>query len=207
MKKLLLVAISLMLLGLPNAQARNSAASYDTGYYSQQEFVQAYNSSTATIYRDFIVGLDTTQAINPNVHLGQYVTEQTGSTTDSIFVFGVADETIPGGQLGRICIRGPHKVAYHKSSGAEGIGWSISAGSTVSQCANNVTTYTNPVGGPTVNGGTACPYSTATGTAGGMIGYVLNTTVTTDTGDQGQTSSGNTTGAEYWIWIDPQVLR
>ena len=113
MRKLLLLGISLLLLGLSNVQAMNSAASYDSKYWSQQVFVQAYNNSTGTIYRDFVVGLDTTPAINPNVNLGQYITQNASSVTDNIYVFGVADETIPAGQLGRIAIRGPHKVVVN----------------------------------------------------------------------------------------------
>lgn len=215
---LLVLAFSLLILGIPNVHARNSAASYDNKYYSQQEFVQAYNNSTATIYRDYVVGLDVnssginngaTPGINPNNNLGQYVTEVTGSTTDSIYVFGVSDETIPAGQLGRICIRGAHKVNYI-STAAPLAAPTTTVGTAVSQCKNNVAMINtqNATTGP-INGGVACPYSTATGTAGGMIGYILSSTATTDTGDSGQSTSvsSNTTGSEYWIWVDPQVLR
>ena len=215
MKKLLsLVAISLMILGLSNAQARNSAASYDAKYYSQQEFVQAYNSSTASIYRDYVVGLDTsatgaTTVVNPNVSLGQYVTTTTGSTTDSIYVFGVADETIPAGQLGRICIRGPHKVIVLPVTSSQGA-ISATAGSVFSQCKYNVSAFSvNGTTSGVISGGFACPYSTATGTAGGMIGYTLSATATTDTGDVGQSTNAQsfTTSSEYWTWIEPHTIR
>ena len=201
-----------MLLGLPNAQARNSAASYDNKYYSQQEFVAAYNDSTGPMYRDYVVGLDTlavgaTTLVNPNVSLGQYITEATSSTTDNINVFGVIDDSvIPAGQLGRVCIRGPHKVQAYTGNGAA----ALTIGQVVSQCKNNTgAMLANGLPANALNGGVACPYSTATGTAGGMIGYVLNATTTTDTGDAGQTTNtqSNTTGSEYWAWIDPQVLR
>lgn len=200
MKKLLLIAISLMVLACSNAQARNSASTYDNKYYSQQEFVQGYNSSTGTIYRDFVVGLDTTQTINPNSNLGQYITQATSSTTDNLYVFGVADETIPAGQLGRICIRGPHKVVLNSTKQL-----AISAGNVLSQCSNNQTYGAFP----TLNNGGACVYSTAAGTAGGQLGYVLSATATTDTGDVGQTTNpqSNTTWSEYWSWVAPQVLR
>lgn len=210
MNKLLLMAISLLLLGLPNAQARNSAASYDNKYWSQQEFVQAYNNSTATIYRDYVVGLDVSLnvagSINPNVNQGQYITETTGSTTDQIYVFGVSDETIPAGQLGRIAIRGPHKVAWQALPGTA----VPTAGQAISQCKFNLPMYN--AGGNVnnaINGGFACPYTTATGTAGGALGFILNTTATTDAGDIGQTTNGQnfTTGSEYWAWINPSILR
>lgn len=182
MKKLLvLVAISFMLLGIGSVQARNSAASYDAKYYSQQEFVQAYNNTTSPIYRDYVVGLDTSPTINPNVNLGQYVTAVTSATSDNIYVFGVADETIPAGQLGRFCIRGPHKIVVKASQ-------TSTIGTVLSQCPSNTAAA----------GGLACAYATATGTAAGMIGYVINATATSDTGD---------VVGEYWSWVTPQILR
>lgn len=217
MKKLLLVAISFLLLGVQNSHARNSAAAYDNKFYSQQEFVQVYNNTTTSLYRDYIVGVDAVDAndpattaptINPNVNLGQYVVEATGTTTDNIYVFGVIDDAvIPAGQLGRVCIRGPHKIVV-KNQGALGTvpAFTVSQGLVLSQCSSNVDQPTSA--GYPVNGGVACPYTTSTGTAGGMIGYVLSATATTDTGDAGQVVNGiTTTGSEYWTWVSPQVLR
>ena len=222
MKKLLsLVAISFMLLGIGSVQARNSAASYDNRYWSQQEFVQAYNSSTASMYRDYIVGIDTavvgaTGIVNPNYSLGQYVTEATSSTTDNTYVFGVVDETIPAGQLGRICIRGPHKVvlASNTSQAYWGVGAvNVTAGALISQCKNNSPQVPNTVGYPNtpVNGGVGCQFTTATGTTAGTLGYILSATATTDTGDVGTATNaqnqGTSTNNEYWAWISPQILR
>ena len=222
MKKLLsLLAISLIL-GIVSAEARNSAVSYDAKYYSQQEFVQAYNSSTAPMYRDFVVGLTEPQndaqgtnptGPNPNVNIGQYITEGTNSTTDNIYAFGVVDDTVINpGQLGRICIRGPHKVVVLPRSVNLGTvippaNWAV--GTVLSQCASNVPEFENSSQQTPINGGFACPYTTATGTAGAMIGYVINATATTDTGDVGQSTNAQsfTTGSEYWAWIDPRVLR
>lgn len=215
MNRLLLVlSFSLMFLGIPNAHARNSAATYDTKYWSQQEFVQAYNDSTAPMYRDYVVGLEVNAAgnvavsnpgINPNASLGQYITESTGSTTDNIYVFGIVDDTvIPAGQMGRICIRGAHKVVIQP--GSNGNPYTPTLGAVLSQCKTNVPSFN---GNPAINGGFACPYTTATGTAGGMIGYVINTTATTDTGDVGQSTNAQnfTTSNEYWTWVEPQTLR
>lgn len=214
MKKLLLVAISLMLLGLPNAHARNSAATYDNKYYSQQEFVAAYNNSTAPMYRDYVVGLDvnnlqsTSPGVNPNVNLGQYITETTGSTTDNLYVFGVVDDTvIPAGQLGRVAIRGPHKVVFGNLAGTGHAAPTL--GAILSQCSGNQAQVS--VTGIIANGGVACTYTTATGTAGGMLGYVINATATTDTGDVNTATNaqnqGTSTNSEYWVWISPQILR
>lgn len=209
-KLLLLLAFSLVVLVVPNAQARNSAAAYDNKFYSQQEFVQGYNNSTGIIYRDFVVGLDLTPSVNPNNNLGQYITASTSSTTDNINVFGVADETIPAGQLGRICIRGPHKTIVLPTIAGQGA-LTTTAGTMYSQCANNVVAF-NPNGASSttvISGGFACPFSTASGTAAGMIGYILKNTATTDSGDVGQSTNAQsfTTGSEYWMWIDPQILR
>ena len=222
MKKLLLIAISLMLLG-GIAQARNSAATYDTKYWSQQEFVAAYNATTATMYRDFVVGLVlpgapidagvTALTVNPNNYVGQYITEYTGATTDNVYVFGVVDDaTIPSGQLGRICIRGPHKVVA-KTNGTAGQ-LTPSVGQMVSQCANNYTLLAAPPGvaqtaANAINGGRFCPYTTATGTAGGALGYLMSTTATTDTGDVGVSTNAqnDTSGSEFWVWVSPQILR
>lgn len=192
--------IFLLLLIVPSlVWARNDAETYSASYRSQIEYVQAYNSSTAPIYGGYVVGLDTTQGVNPNTSLGQYITASTGSTTDNVFVFGVAGETIPAGTLGRVCIRGPHKVVF-KGQGTQGIpAFTVTTGGVISQCANNVA-----MTGQGVNGGVACPYSTAVGTAGGQLGFVLNNTATTDNDDQG---TGSTTGPEYWVWIDPEVNR
>jgi biotin carboxyl carrier protein len=182
-KILLLVVFSLILLGIPNAHARNSAASYDSKYYSQQEFVEAYNNSSATVNRDYIVQIDTTPSINTNKNLGQYVTDVTAATPN-VYAFGVADENITAGTLGRFCIRGPHKIVVKA-------GQTVTAGTVLGFCSNN------PAGA-----GLSCTYNTPTGTSDSMIGFTLNATATTDTGDV-----NNATGAEYWSWVAPQVLR
>lgn len=170
MRKLLLslFAISFLFLGRV-AHAENSAASYDNKYYSQQVFVQAYNNTASTMANNTVVVMDTTPSVNPNVNLGQYVTTN-GSTTDSVFVFGVTDEAIAAATLGRICVRGPHKVTAPSSSG-------VTAGNVIGACASS---------------SNACPVTTATGTDRGFLGYYINTTASTDTGDAANT---------YWAFI------
>lgn len=230
MNRLLLTLIfSLVLLGFPNAHARNGATAFDAKALTQDEYVSAYNDSTGTLYRDYIVGVDVggsgagsvaAPGINPNVNLGAYINEDTTSTTDSIYVFGVVDENIPSGQLGRICIRGPHKVVMGSKNhtfqnGGPGLGsaqGAIAVGVSVSQCANNVTIGSNGAnGGQLVNGGVGCTYSTLAGTTGGSLGYILSSTATTDNGDVGQASNaqaqGTSTNNEYWVFVQPQLLR
>lgn len=164
MRKLLLslFAISFLFLGRV-AHAENSAAAYDTKWYSQQVFVQAYNNTASTMALNTVVVLDTTPAINPNVNLGQYVTTN-GSTTDSVYVFGVTDEAIPAAQLGRICVRGPHKVVMPSPP--------VKAGDVIGACASSAN---------------ACAVTASSGTDRGFLGYTLSTTASTDTGDAANT--------------------
>lgn len=158
MKKIILLAL-LMVGFISTVRAENSATSYDSKYYSQQVFVSAYNNSASTISRDNVVILDATQTINPNLYLGSYVTTN-GATTDSIYVFGVTDESVLSGSLGRICIRGPHKVVMPSPPTAAGV--------VIGACASN---------------SKACATSTADATSSGQLGFTLSATATTDTGD------------------------
>lgn len=175
MKKLILLALFLGAL-VPQVRAENSATAYDQRYFSQQVFVQAYNNSSATLAVNSVVVLDVTQTTNPNLYLGSYVTSN-GSTSDSIYVFGVTDEQILVGSLGRVAVRGPHKVLMpSKPTGA---------GVVIGACSNSVS-------GNEVK---ACATTTADGTASGQLGYTLSTTASTDSGDAANT---------YWAWIRPQ---
>ncbi len=179
MKKLILLA--LLMVGLvPVVRAENSATAYDSKYYSQQVFVVAYNNGSTSVTRDNVVILDASQAINPNLYLGNYVT--TTITTDSVFVFGVTDETILPGTLGRICVRGPHK-AVSLTPGSAGLGGVAVSGAII--------TSSNQAGKFGFG-------STADGTASGRLGYILSSTATTDTGDASNT---------YWVWVAPSTHK
>lgn len=162
MKKFILLAL-LMVGMISTVRAESSATAYDSKYYSQQVFVVAYNNSASTISQEQVAVLDTTQAINPNIYLGSYVTTN-GATTDSIYVFGVADEDILSGTLGRFGIRGPHKVRMPSVPSAAGI--------VIGACASSAN---------------ACPVTTADGTASGRLGYLLSATASTDSGDAANT--------------------
>lgn len=162
MKKFILLAL-LMVGIVSTARAENSATAYDSKYYSQQVFVVAYNNSASTISQEQVAVLDATQTINPNLYLGSYVTTN-GSTTDSIYVFGVADEDIISGSLGRICVRGPHKVQMPSQPSGAGV--------VIGACASTAK---------------ACPTSTADGTASGQLGFTLSNTASTETGDVANT--------------------
>lgn len=173
--KFLLVALFLVA-SVASVRAENSATAFDAKAATQTVYVSAYNNSGDTLAVNSVVVLDVTQTINPNNYLGSYVTKN-GSTTDSIYVFGVTDESILDGSLGRIAVRGPHKVLMPSIPSGAGI--------VIGACSNSVT----------ANAVKACPTTTADGTASGQLGYLLSATASTDTGDAANT---------YWAWIRPQ---
>lgn len=179
MRKLLLSLFAISFLFLGNvAHAESSASAYDSKFWSQQVFVQAYNNNASTIAINNVVVLDTTQTVNPNNYLGNYVTLN-GSTTDSVYVFGVTDESITSGTLGRICIRGPHKVVVPLVV--------PTAGDIYGACSSTGS-----------NAGKACSVTTASGTDRGFLGKILSNTASTDTGDAANT---------YWAWIELGVAN
>lgn len=171
-----MLAALLVMVSASMARAESSATAYDAKYYSQQVFVMAYNNFNVSINRDNVVIIDAAAAINPNVNLGSYIIP-TG-TTDSIFVFGVTDEAIAAGTMGRVCIRGPHKAVGIVGAGFPTSGAIISSSNVMGKFG-----YGN---------------STADGTAVGRLGYVLSATATTDTGD----ASGT-----YWVWVNPSAHK
>lgn len=111
MRKLSIVLISaLLVFGLSiQARAEQSTSTF-TGdrYEEQQVMVYCYNNSGAEIQSNSAVIIDITATAGTT--LGTYIT--TTTTTDSSYVFGVTDETISSGSVGRICVRGPHKVQF-----------------------------------------------------------------------------------------------
>lgn len=176
--KFILVALFVAVFA-PIVRAENSATAYDGKYWSQQVFVTAYNNGASTVTRDNVMILDTTGTAGTT--LGGYVT--TTTTTDSIYVFGVTDESILSGSLGRICVRGPHKSV------------SIAVGSSGGTAAYNTI---GTIVSTSTTAGRHGFYTTADGTAGGRLGYIINATATTDTGD----ASGT-----YWIWVQPNAHK
>lgn len=179
MKKFILFV--LLLVGIvPLVRAESSATAYDSKYYSQQVFVNAYNNSSGTIALNNVVILDASQSVNPNNYLGSYVT--TTATTDSVFIFGITDEAIAVGTMGRICIRGPHK-AVSLTPGSAGLSGVAVSGAIVT--ASNQT-------------GKFGYGSTTDGTVMGRLGYILSSTATTDTGDAANT---------YWLWVSPTTHK
>lgn len=117
MRKLFLVLVSaLLMLGLSvQARAEQSTSTF-TGerFEEQQVFVYVYNNSGAEIQSNSAVILDITGTAGST--LGTYIT--TTTVTDSSYVFGVTDETIPTASVGKVCVRGPHIVRFASSDTA-----------------------------------------------------------------------------------------
>lgn len=156
MKRFTIILLSaLLLLGISfQARAESSATTYTgTAYLEQQVFTYAYNDSGSEITPNSTVILDSGATAGST--LGAYI--DLGSTADSIYVFGVADETIGIGEVGRICIRGPHLI--HTEYGASWTAGDLMAASSTE--------------------GTAEEYSTADGTAGGVLGWYMADHATT----------------------------
>lgn len=174
MKKLLFVLSVLIMAGSSSyVRAESSASGYEDHLRSQQVFSSFYNGGSVDISRDQPVILRAGATAGST--LGADI--EATITTDSVFTVGVADETIAVGTMGRVCIRGPHKVAVANSFSGQATGAILSTSTTI---------------------GKAGVYSRSDGTVGGQLGVLINTTATTDTGDASNT---------FWGWINPQVHK
>lgn len=175
MKRLFLyLSVCAFLVGISGiARAEDSANAYEGKTRSYPVFVSALNTGgDVAVNSPMILAVDSTQTLGQAGTLGAYVRQT--STTDSVFFYGVSDEAITSGMMGRICIRGPHKVAMVNNLANQATGAILSTSTTLQK------------------GGI---YSTADGTAGGQGGILLSTTATTDTGDATNT---------FWFWVNPQ---
>lgn len=178
MKKLLyvLLVIGLMVSPVAMSFADNSATSYENHIRSYQVFMSAYNNGAA-ISKNSPVILDIGGG-SAGSTLGSQIIGTT--TTDSVFAVGIADEDIAATKMGRICIRGPHKVTMVTNIGAS---------SAIPTAAILSTSTTYGAGGI---------YATADGTVGGQLGILMSKTATTDTGDASNT---------YWFYVRPAIHK
>ena len=165
---LVLVAVVAILAFTGVVKAENSASSYDAKNITQQVDISIY--SVGVIAANDIVALDVTNGTIANKGLGSYM--YTTTTTDSVYVMGVADEAMVTGQIGRVCVRGPHLVhSLNLKNNAVG----DAAGKLL---------------GTSTTAGYAAPRTNADGTASGILGVVLSATA--DTKDT----------VAQWVWVD-----
>jgi hypothetical protein len=180
MKKLLLVSL-VLLFAASSAYAEISAQTYSgnalQNYREQQVFTECYNGSGTDISSNFVVVLDTTATrVASGTTLGTYIT--TTTTAGNSLVLGVTDEVIPNGRVGRVCVRGPHKVYMTAAPSA--------AGATVAT---------------TTTAGAAIPW-TAARPSNAAFGVALSATVIT--APAGAVAEGYSSGegpSNYWVYI------
>jgi len=143
MRKFSIILLSaLLVLGFAiSARAEIGATAY-TGvrYEEQQVFTYAYNNSGSEVTSNSIVILDTSATVGTT--LGAYFTTDTGG--DSNLILGVTADTIPAGSVGKICIRGPHRVWMNSHAG-NSAGNQISTSTTAGK-AKVTTGTTNKMG-------------------------------------------------------------
>lgn len=149
-----LILSAFLLLGVSQAKAEVGVSAYTgTDYREQQVFTYVYNNSGSELTYNSVVILDTSATAGST--LGAYFT--TTTTADSPYVFGVTDQTIKSGEVGRVCVRGPHTVRLTTESG-------LAAGDIVATSGT---------------AGKAVEYSTSDGTVGGYLGTAIVDNTTT----------------------------
>ena len=178
MKKILF-ALLMVSITASFVYAEQSAQTY-TGsdkisYREHQVFASFYNNSSTAISSNHVVILDTTVAtVASGSALGAYITST--ATAGSNMVVGVTDETIAAGEVGRVCVRGPHKCALTAAPAA--LGASLATGTTAG-------------------------YGTATTAANTAFGKALSI-LPTGQGDSQAGIYGKEVGegnSNYWIWV------
>ena len=117
MRKLFIVLISALLVSGLSIQARaEQSTSTFTGerFEEQQVYIYAYNNSGAEVQSNGVVVIDITGTAGST--LGTYFT--TSDTSGNSYILGVTDETIGIGEIGKICVRGPHIVQFDTAPSA-----------------------------------------------------------------------------------------
>jgi hypothetical protein len=188
MKRWFIALTALIALGfVSSARAEMSAGAYSgKSVREQQVFADVYNNFGDTITENYVVILDTSTAVlaSTGTTFGAYVTVDPGYASDNVYVMGVADEYIPTGSVGRICVRGPHKVyataGYIMGNGTAYLG----GGAMIPRAGVTAGTSCGATGQATV-------YSKADATIGGKLGTFL--------------ASDNVLASVWWIWIDPRA--
>lgn len=189
MKKLLF-ALLIVALTASFSYAEQSAQTYSgnatQNYREQQVFIDCYNNSGSAISSNYVVILDTTAAsVASGSYLGTYIT--TTTTPADTRVLGVTDATIPAASVGRVCIRGPHKVYLTSAPSAVG--------------ATVATTSTAGAGVPwsaSLPGNSSFGFALSSTVIGNgfYVGVPVNKTVSSS---DGMTNGDGT--SNYWVWI------
>ena len=135
MKKILFISLVVLLLAAPSF-AEIGATAYSSNTQQQElcQFIYAYNNSGSSITSNQVVILDTTAANSVSgATLGARIA--TTTTNGDPRVIGVTDQVIANASVGRICVRGPHKVQWSTSAGPAIAGASVATGTTAGYAA------------------------------------------------------------------------
>jgi hypothetical protein len=174
MRKFNVIILSaLMVLGLSSfVWAEMSATAYSgKSNNSQQVFVDMYNNSGIKLSENTIAIIDSNAGLT-DAKVGAYFTVAT--TSDSVYAVGVLDQDVASASVGRVCVRGPHKLQVTTES-------AMALGSRIGTA--NTTSRPNGLGFGVI-------YTVADGTAGSRVGVAI--------GEQQATPT-----SIWWIWVDP----
>ena len=168
MKKLFIL-FALLMLGVSTELRAETSTSTSSGtrYYENQVYITAYNDSGAAISSNQVVILDTTETAGTT--LGAYVTRTT--TANDSRVVGVTHDSIPDGQAGAVCVRGPHRVMVVNTDAGAVAQYSVGA-------SMSTTTTTGRVS-----------IITANNNPGAIVGRLMSTTADSSSPEL------------YWIWV------
>ena len=179
MKKLFVFLFISTLLLVSSAYAEIGATAYSSEPQigELQVYIYAYNNSGSDVTSNAVVVLDTTAA---NVASGSTLGANIVATTtagDSA-VIGITDEVIEDNTVGRVCIRGPHKVWFTTTQGAAAAGNTIATSTTSGRVANTPANATSAI-----------------------IGILLSGTQTQDNSVAGREAFKGEPSSLYWAWI------
>lgn len=136
MFKRMFLILAFLLLSVSMARAESSANAYDATFRTMQVDDVVY--ATSYITKNHVVILDVSATgVTNGTTLGAYATET--ATTDSVYTFGVADESFSTGTLGRVTVRGPHLVDMY-TTGLTVLGKCISSSTTSGKASLCTTT-------------------------------------------------------------------
>ena len=178
MKKILCFAISALFVFafVGHVWAEMGADAFSGKYNRDQPvFVAMYNNSGVQLSANTIAILDTGGVLTPNF-VGTYATKAT--TSDSVYTIGVWDQDVLSASVGRLCVRGPHRVLVSSQA-------TVAAGTLLGTASGTTTNLSGTVGW-------ARAYSTADGTAGAVLGVAIGE-------DQATPQS------IWWVWVNPNA--
>ena len=178
MKKILFSIFIFILLVSSYAYAEIGATAYsgEPQIGELQVYIYAYNNTGTDITSNAVVVLDTTAAnVASSSTLGANI--NTTTSAGAATVLGITDEVIEDNSVGKVCVRGPHKVWFNTTAGPASAGATVATDTTAGRVA-------------------LTPVNATSAT----IGVLLSATQTQDASVVGRTPSVEPANL-YWAWI------